>query len=40
VDGLAQNPQPGGPGFVSGFLPYIGCLHNGFGLISSPLNAS
>jgi len=21
VTGLAQNPQPGGPGFVSGLLP-------------------
>ena len=36
VAGLTQNPQPGGPGFVSGLLPYKGCLHHCFGLLSSP----
>ena len=34
--GLTQNPQPGGPGFVSGLLPQMGCLHQDFGLLSSP----
>jgi len=36
VAGIAQNPQPGGPAFVSGLLPQIGCLHHNFGLLSSP----